>query len=82
MKNLIGYPPIAKDAEITGKVIVRILVDEDGNYVRHIVLKDPHPILTKSVTDHLSILKFRPAISEGKPVKFWVTMPFQICLRQ
>lgn len=53
IKNLIGYPPMAREAEIEGKVTVRIQVDKNGKYVKHIVLKDPHPLLTKAVTDKL-----------------------------
>lgn len=47
VKKQIGYPEIAKEINLEGKVVIRILVDEKGKYVKSIVLKDPHPILTK-----------------------------------
>jgi outer membrane biosynthesis protein TonB len=80
IRTCIGYPPIAKKAEIEGKVILRVLIDEKGNYVRHIVYHDPHPILTKAVTDHISLLRCSPAIANGAPIKYWMTIPFTICL--
>lgn len=80
IKQLIGYPPMAKEAEIEGKVTVRIQVDKNGRYVKHIVLKDPHPILTKAVTDKLPQLQFTPGIQAGKPIKVWVTIPFDFKL--
>jgi periplasmic protein TonB len=80
LKGLIGYPPMAKEAEIEGKVIVRVQVDKTGHYVKHIVIKDPHPILTKAVTDKISKLTFTPGIQAGKPIKVWVTIPFDFKL--
>ncbi len=80
LKGLIGYPPMAKEAEIEGKVIIRVQVDKTGHYVKHIVIKDPHPILTKAVTDKISALNFTPGIQAGKPIKVWVTIPFDFKL--
>ncbi|MEY3444273.1 MAG: hypothetical protein RLZZ519_2554 [Bacteroidota bacterium] len=80
LKGLIGYPPMAKEAEIEGKVIVRVQVDKNGQYVKHLVIKDPHPILTKAVTDKINMLNFTPGIQAGKPIKVWVTIPFDFKL--
>lgn len=80
IRKLIGYPPMAKEAEIEGKVIVRVLVDQTGRYKKHIVLKDPHPILTKAVVSKLNKLQFTPGIQAGKPIKVWVTIPFDFKL--
>jgi protein TonB len=82
VKALIGYPDMAKAAEITGKVTVRIQVDREGKYTKHIVLKDPHPILTNAVTSKLPLLKFTPGIQGGKPVKVWITIPFEFKLNK
>jgi periplasmic protein TonB len=80
LKGLIGYPPMAKEAEIEGKVIVRVQVDKTGHYVKHLVIKDPHPILTKAVTDKINMLTFTPGVQAGKPIKVWVTIPFDFKL--
>ena len=71
----IKYPAIAKEAEISGKVIIRILVDEKGVYKKHVVLRDPHPLLTKSVEKGIHQWKWKPAVQAGKPVAAWVTVP-------
>lgn len=76
IQKSIGYPQIAKDAGIQGNVVVRVLVDELGNYNKHRVINEVHPILTKAVEKHISRLKFTPAIQGGKPIKFWVNIPF------
>ena len=80
LRKLIGYPPMAKEAEIEGKVILRVQVNKNGKYVKHIVIKDPHPILTKAVTDKIRNLSFTPGIQAGKPIKVWVTIPFDFKL--
>ncbi|MCB9231779.1 MAG: energy transducer TonB [Bacteroidia bacterium] len=80
IKKLIGYPPAAKEAEIEGKVILRILVGTTGKYERHLVVRNPHPLLTKAVEAQISNLEFTPGIQAGEPVKVWVTIPFDFHL--
>lgn len=80
LKHIIGYPAMAREAEIEGKVIVRVLVDSKGDYVKHIVLKDPHPILTSAVTTKINQLKTTPGIQAGRPISVWVTLPFDFKL--
>ena len=80
--KLIGYPEMAKEAEIEGRVTLRVMVDKMGNYVKHIVLKDPHPILTRAVTEKIHLLKMTPGIQAGKPIKVWVTLPFNFELNR
>ncbi|MCS7297218.1 MAG: TonB family protein [Bacteroidia bacterium] len=81
IKKRIGYPPLAKEAGIQGKVIVRVLVGKTGKYERHIVLKSPHKLLSEAVEKELPFLEFTPGIQAGKPIKVWVTIPFDFQLR-
>ncbi|MEL7340987.1 MAG: energy transducer TonB, partial [Bacteroidota bacterium] len=76
----IGYPQIARDAGIEGNVVVRVLVDKRGNYDKHKIITQVHPILTKAVEEHIAKLQFTPAIQGGKPIKFWVNIPFNFKL--
>ena len=76
----IGYPQIARDAGIDGTVVVRILVNTDGSYLRHEVLNSVHPVLDQAVEVHLSKLKFTPAQKDEQPMKFWVNIPFSFKL--
>ena len=78
----IGYPMEAREAGIEGTVVVRVLVDAEGKYVRHVVLNGAHPALEESVTNQISKLTFSPAMQEGEPVKFWVNIPFAFKLIQ
>jgi protein TonB len=80
VRKLIGYPEIAKDAGIEGQVVIRVLVDKYGNYSKHKVIKKVHPILAEACEKQVSKLKFTPAIQGGKPIPFWVNIPFKFKL--
>ncbi len=81
IKQRIGYPEQARQAHIEGKVVVRILVDENGRYVKHIVIKKAHPILVRAVEKEIPNLIFTPGIQSGKPIRVWVNIPFVFRLR-
>ncbi len=82
VKQAIGYPQVARDAGIEGNVVVRVLVDKNGGYRRHIILNGVHPVLEKAVAAQLPKLRFTPAIQGGKPIQFWVNIPFAFKLIQ
>lgn len=76
IKSQIGYPKAANDQEIEGKVILRILLDPEGNYRRHVVYSDPYSLLTQAVERVIPQLQCSPAISQGKATWYWITIPF------
>lgn len=82
IKKLIGYPKAAKDAEIEGQVVLRILVGKNGRYKKHLVIKSAHNILTKAVEKHIHNLAFTPAIQGKQPIQLWVTIPFKFTLQR
>jgi TonB family protein len=80
IKQQIGYPKQAKEQEIEGKVVLRILLDRQGNYNRHVLLNDPPSVLSRAIVSHIRDLKCSPGIQNGKPVWCWVTLPFNFKL--
>lgn len=80
IRTAIGYPAEAIEQDIEGQVVVRVLVDEKGAYVKHKTIKKGHPILAEQVEKHIDKLKFTPAIQEDNPIKFWVNIPFSFKL--
>lgn len=80
VQRAVGYPQKARDQGIEGMVVARILVDEEGNYVRHEWAKGEPQILAEAVDEEIAKLTFTPAEKEGKPVKFWVNLPFKFKL--
>ncbi len=80
IRKAIGYPQQAIDAGIEGTVMLRILVDKSGNYVKHKVVNTINPILSRACEAQMSKLHFTPAIQGNKPVYFWVNVPFRFNL--
>lgn len=79
IQKLIGYPAIAREMNLEGNIVFRVLVDEDGCYVRHLPPKSGHILLIEAFEKPLHLLQFTPATKDGNPVKFWVNVPFIIC---
>lgn len=80
LKPLIGYPQISRDKGIEGTVVVRVLVDEEGNGVRYKLIRKVHPSLNNAVERHIYKLTFSPAVQNGKAVPFWLNIPFNFKL--
>lgn len=77
----IKYPEMLRDIDIQGKLVFRILIDEHGNYMKHVKLRSPHPLMTQEAEKHLHKLKFTPAIQAKRPIKFWVNVPIDFRLK-
>ncbi|MFQ5637947.1 MAG: TonB family protein [bacterium] len=80
-KNL-HYPEIARKAGIEGKVIVHVLVSEEGDVLDTKVLKS----LGQSGCDEAAVnavksVKWKPAKNNSEPVKVWVAIPVVFKLR-
>lgn len=80
VKQIIGYPKAARVQQIQGKVVVQILVDRQGQSVKHLILRSPHPLLTEAVVAALPKLKWTPALQKQKPIMCWVTLPINFQL--
>ncbi|MEM6263137.1 MAG: energy transducer TonB [Bacteroidota bacterium] len=80
IKDQIGYPKMAIDAGISGKVVFRILVNERGQYVRHFVFESDNPVLRLACEEKLPLMRFIPAKRYGMPTKCWINVPFHFIL--
>lgn len=63
-----SYPPIARNANASGMVVVRVLVDEDGD-VESARAVSGHPLLQASAVAAARQAKFPPRRRAGKRVK-------------
>ncbi len=82
VRAMVGYPPAAIEEDAEGTVVARILVDTSGNYVMHRIVREVHPALSAAVEEQMSELRFTPAKQGGKPIMFWVNLPFPFKLIQ
>lgn len=77
------YPRLARQAQLEGTVTLRVLVKEDGSVGDALIQKSSgvtslDDAALKAVYD----CKFRPAIQNGRPVKVWVSFPYEFVLHK
>lgn len=74
------YPEIAREAGMEGRVTVKVLVGPDGNVLKVGSVSGPD-VFHDEVRDKANDLQFTPGLQNGKPVKVWVTVPFNFKLK-
>lgn len=74
-----NYPPLLRDAGVTGTVQVRMRVMEDGRVDAESIqiVDSTHEQFNEPTTRAVRVLRFRPAKVNGRPVKVWVALPIQ-----
>ena len=80
IRKSIGYPAEARELKLEGRVDFRILVDEQGHYLRHMTLKRTHPLFEEACLKQIKNIQFEPGRMGDKPVKVWVMIPFKFTL--
>ena len=63
-----AYPPIARAARAQGNVVVRIVVDEQGNVISASPISG-HPLLQQAAANAVRQWRFSPTLLSGQPVK-------------
>lgn len=79
-KNVI-YPENAKKAGITGKVLVKAIVDEKGEIINTEIIKGVNAELNKAAIEAIKKTKFKPGMLKEKPVKTIITIPISFVLQ-
>jgi protein TonB len=80
VRGSMNYPEVAREAGIEGRVTVKVLVGESGNVIKVGSVSGPDAFHDE-VRDKASDLQFTPGLQNGKPVKVWVTVPFNFKLK-
>lgn len=71
------YPPESLSANETGAVLLKLLIDADGNVTDAVVERSSgHARLDEAARGALAGCKFRPASADGKPVADWTSIEF------
>ncbi|MDE2921431.1 MAG: energy transducer TonB [Acidobacteriota bacterium] len=74
------YPDLAREARIQGVVILKTLIDDEGNVADIEVLKSLPMGLSEAAVDAVKQWKFRPAMVDGTavPANHHVTVNFRL----
>lgn len=71
------YPQLALKAGLEGTVWTKLWVDSTGRVVQAYVQKSDAQIFEQSALDAARQWRFKPAISKGKAIATWVSVPFR-----
>jgi TonB family protein len=75
------YPQSCKENNISGKIFVNFVVNEQGKVIKVKVVKGAHPLLDKEAKRVVLMLPdFKPGMQDGKPVKVQFTIPINFQL--
>jgi TonB family protein len=76
-----AYPPLARRARIQGEVVLRAIIDKDGN-IADLTLISGHPMLAPSALEAVKQWKYKPYLLEGQPVtvETQITVNFALTL--
>jgi len=74
-----AYPDYAREINLTGRVVVKVLVDEEG-VVRTTHLVSGIKILGDAAETGLKRWRFKPARMNGKAVPVWIEIPVNFVL--
>jgi TonB family protein len=75
------YPDSAKAQKIEGKVIVRFIVNTEGDTEGMSILKGVHPLLDAEAVRVVGMLSgFKPGMQGGKAVPVWYMVPINFAL--
>jgi protein TonB len=72
------YPYEARKKQITGKVVLRFLVDKEGKVSRvSVVRAKPEGIFEENAVKAVKKWQFKPGYYDGEPVPTWITLPIR-----
>jgi periplasmic protein TonB len=71
-----AYPPVLRDAGISGTPVVWFFIDDSGSVVRTILSKSSgHPALDEAALRVAQQMRFSPALNRDRTVSVWVEIP-------
>ena len=76
----VKYPTIARKQGVEGNVIVKIVVDEEGNPSAPIIMRSPSPLLEDAAVKAVMKQQFEPGRQRGRAVKVEVVIPVKFRL--
>src|SRR6185369_3387804 len=75
------YPEIARQAQMQGTVVLRVLVSKEGK-VQELLLVEASRVFDDAAESAIRQWRFRPAIMGHQPVAAWVTIPVRFVLNE
>ncbi len=75
------YPPIARQAQMEGLVIVGVVVEADGSGTNWTVIKSAGKVLDDAAIEAVKKLRYKPGKQRGRAVRVKLALPIRFMLR-
>ena len=75
------YPPLAKQARISGTVKFTAVIGRDGS-IQNLQLLSGHPLLVQAATDAVRQWRYKPTLLNGEPVEVVTQIDVNFTLNQ
>jgi TonB family protein len=75
-----AYPDFAREVRAEGRVLLKVLILEDGKVGAIQVLESSHPLLVDNAVEAVCHSVFSPAVRNGVPVVGTVVLPYVFSL--
>jgi len=72
-----GYPAALRSQGVSGRVMVRFMVEPDGRVTHAYIVRSTHPGFDQPSLDAVRTLRFRPARIGRRPVRVWLEQPIE-----
>lgn len=73
----VEYPPEAADLDLSGMVMISVLVAYDGQVAEAKIKQAVHPLVDQAALDAARRGRYAPASEFGAATDGWVTVPFR-----
>ncbi len=73
------YPPLARQALVSGTVRFNVLIDKEG-HIEQLTLISGHPLLVQAAHDAVAQWVYKPTLLNGQPVKVLTTIDVNFSL--
>ncbi|MCU0426114.1 MAG: energy transducer TonB [Candidatus Kapabacteria bacterium] len=75
------YPSVAVRGGIEGIVVLRVLIDREGNCIKGFVIQSTSELFNRSAMQAARYTKFTPAFLNGLPILRWMEIPIRYRIR-
>ena len=76
------YPTLARQAEIEGRVVLKVTIDERGRVLSVVVLQSDAAVFNDAAITAVRQWTFEPAEQSGNPVKATIIVPLEFALNR
>ena len=76
----IRYPEIARRAGVEGRVVVRVVVNEEGMPTNPEIMVSKNDLLNKEALRVIMTTRFKPGMQRGRAVKVQISLPINFTL--